>query len=406
MSSYPKSLTYYLTRLNQFSRQKYRVQTLANTTFNPSDLTVLQLPEGLLDLSTFTLQGLLSTNVTGGTVPSAVCPFVEGLIDNVMIEIGGQSFQSGFSAYGDMFNIFRDWQIFNKKALRGILQNDNNPSTLPASTTLSNQPFAIYNWLGFLGSIKVLDTTILPPVKIYIRWAPTAVLAVSGSPSSATYQITGANATIDVLDISDGVYYNMVSNRLSQSPIEISYDNVTTVTGSLGAVTSSTRWSTSADCLRYVVGTVKPNTYLGQTQNTTTSLSDYFTRGGANSSITASQWFVNGVPYPSIPSNPQLGDTVVDTAHALGEALDPTSSTNPAMNSLTATNNNFFVHIHSFTYLDDDDGHRLTGLSGRGNQILGSWNLTGTGNTVLPVVYLHHKSVLRVGTSKSCELVL
>jgi len=59
MSSYPKSMSYYLTRLNQFSRQKYRVQTLANTTFNPSDLTVLQLPEGLLDLSTFTLQGLL-----------------------------------------------------------------------------------------------------------------------------------------------------------------------------------------------------------------------------------------------------------------------------------------------------------------------------------------------------------
>ena len=408
MSSYPKSLTYYITRLNNFSRQKYKVQTLANTTFNPNDLTVIQLPEGLLDLSTFTLQGQVCGLVSGGTTPTILPPFIEGLIDNIMIEIGGTSFQSGFSWYNELFNILRDFQIFNKRNMRAVLQNETSNGTLPTGSVVAfpGQPFAIYNWLGFLGSIKVLDTTILPPVKIYIRWASNAVLSVGGTPTSAAYQINNAYATIDVLDISDGVYYNLIQSRLNGSPIELGYDNVTTVVGSTGAPTGSTRWSTSADCLQYVVGTVKPNNYLAQTYNTSTQLSDYFTRCGSNNALTQSQWFVNGVPYPSIPSSVTYGDHFVDTVHALGESQDPTSSTNPLMNTLTTFNNNFFTHVHSFTYNDDDDGHRLTGLSGRGNQILGSWNLTGTGSNVMPIVFLKHKSVLRIGSGKSVEMVL
>lgn len=406
MSSYPKALQYYLTRLNNFSRQKYRVQTIANTTFNPNDLTVIQLPEGLLDLETFTLTGLLSAGGVGGTNTSVYAPPVEMLIDNIMIEIGGISFQSGFSSYGDLFNIFRDFQMFNKKNLRGVLQNDANPSTLTVATTISNRPFAIYNWLGLLGSVKVLDTTILPPVKIYIRWASNYVLSVAGAPTSFAYQITNANASIDILDVDDGIYKNMIASRLANSAIEIPYDNVTTVVGASGAVTNSTRWSTSSDCLQYVIGTLKTNTYLSATHNSNTCLSEFFTRGGANTTVNQSQFFVNGVPYPSIPTDAAIGETFVDTVHAIGESQDMTLQTNPLMNSLAQFNNNFFVHVHSFTEPDDDDGHRLTGISGRGNQCLGNWNLTGSGSNVQPLLFLKHKSVLRVGSSKSVEMVL
>jgi hypothetical protein len=86
-------------------------------------------------------------------------------------------------------------------------------------------------------------------------------------------------------------------------------------------------------------------------------------------------------------------------------ATDILAQTNDKMDSLTAFNANFWVHCHSFTVNDDPDEHRLTGLDGRGNVLQLSFETKGTGN-VIPLVYLKHKSVLRIGANKMVELVL
>lgn len=52
----------------------------------------------------------------------------------------------------------------DKKNLRKVLQNEGlfgGAVGTASNYTCSNKPFATYNWLGFLSSIKVLDTTIL-----------------------------------------------------------------------------------------------------------------------------------------------------------------------------------------------------------------------------------------------------
>eukprot|EP00775_Hariotina_reticulata_P000571 gene571-847_t len=407
-ASYPKAFQYYLTRLNNFARQKYRLQTLANTTFNPNEQIVIQLPEGLLDLSTFTLTGLLTTTRTGGTTPSCLAPPIEQLIDSVYIEIGGVAIQSGLTQYNNLFNIFRDFQLWDKKALRGILQNDSNPAATGNDAVLTNKPFAIYNWLGFLGSVKVLDTTLLPPVKVYIRLAPRQALSIGGAaaPATWTYQMTDVKGSIDILDIADGMYYNMVAQRLASAPLEIPYDNFTTVIGgSTASTTQSLRWSTSAHCVEKVIGTLLPSDYnTSSTHNATTRLSQYFTRKG--DAVSTSQFFVNGVPYPSIPLDNSSGEVAIDTFHSLGVSADTVSQTNEWMNTLTAFNTHFWTHVHSFTVLDDPTEHRLCGLDGRGNQIIGNWATSGGADNVIPLVFIHHKSVLRIGPSKLVEFVL
>jgi hypothetical protein len=76
------------------------------------------------------------------------------------------------------------------------------------------------------------------------------------------------------------------------------------------------------------------------------------------------------------------------------------------MDTLAKWSSNFFVHANTFSYPDEKDSHRLVGLSGRGNQIIGTWETTGSGGNVLPVVVIKSKSVLRVGAGKMVELVL
>ena len=408
MSSYPKAFSYYLSRLNNFSRQKLKLQTLANTTFTANQQMVIELPQGLVDLSTLTLQGLAQTNGVG-----CYLPFAEGLIDSITVEIGGVSVQNGFTNYAELFNIFRQYQMEDKRNFRRILQLDDRTTNEYTSTGTADNtplPFAIYNFLGFLGSVKVLDTTLMPPVKLYFRLAPNSVVIkhASSAATNLTYTLTQLRATVDILDVADGVYYNMVAQRLAQAPLEIPFDNYQTIIGSLASPSQSTRWSTSTDCLTGIIATFKTATPDTNAYDTSIKQSEYFVRGtkDGNSTISTSVFKVNGVPYPTWPLEMTYGDVFVDTAHTLGASQDTIGATDGAMVTHALWGQKYFVHAHSFTYPDSEDSHRLTGLSGRANQLLGSWDTTGSGNFLQPLIWLQAKSILRVGAGKMVEVVL
>lgn len=403
--SYPKPFAYFLSRLNNFSRQQLRLQTYANTTFTPNQQLVIELPQGLIDLSTFTLKGKVATNGVGVYLPP-----VEMLFDSISIEVGGVSVQNGFTNYGDLFNIFRQYQMEDKKNFRKILQLEGRQDTIADDGDDDNtaMPFAMYNFLGFLGSVKVLDTTLLPPVKIYFRLAPTGVLTKHATSATVpSFTISDVRGTVDILDIADGVYYNMISQRLAQAPLEIPFENYQTVSGTLSSRTQSTRWSTSSDCLEAIIATFKTLTPNSFTHDDITKLSVYFTRGtNGIGTIDTSQFKVNGIPYPSMPCESDFGDVFVDTAHTLGASQDVLGATDAGMITHTLWNQKYFTHAHSFTYPDAEDSHRLVGLSGRANQILGNWDTTGTGTNLQPLLWLKSKSILRIGSGKMVELVL
>lgn len=406
MSAYPKAFQYHISRLSNFSRNKLRLATIANTTFNANDQLVIELPIGLIDVSTFTLHGLLTT-ANGVANQGVYAPFIEGCIDSVMVEIGGIAVQSGFTNYGDLFNVFRQYQMADRQSFRQVLQNDlEQPAAGPEATyECQSKAFAVWNWLGFLGSVKVLDTTILPPVKIYIRLAPNSILTSQGvAGASVSYRWENVRASVDVLSIDDGVYYNMVASRLSQSPVEIPFTNFQTVIGSQGPTTQTTRFSTSTDCLTDVIAISKPTSFANNTTNNVIRLSNYFTREGTN--IRESVFTINGVRFPTIQADNNFGEIFSQTAHVLGVSQDTVGQSETNMNSLIQWQNNYFCHANSFSYPDDDEGHRLVGLSGRGSQLLGTWESTGISGNILPIVFIKSKSVMRVAGNKMVELVL
>ena len=406
MSSYPRVFQYPISRLSGFSRQKYRIMgPAANVSYAANSQLVLDLPKGILDLSTLTLHGQITTTATGGTSPSVRPPFAEALIESLSIEAGGIAVQN-ISSYGQLFSILRDWQLFDKQAQRQVLNLDPPTNTALGDNDLkTNTPFAIWNWLGFLGSNKILDTTLLPPVKIYIRFAPNACLSTKGTPTGISYTLSNVYFCCDIVDIADGVYSNMINERLRSAPIELPFQNWTTVMGGSGAITSSTKFSTSAHCLEGVYGTVLDTAYANvpSANNTTTGLPLYYTRLGTN--VTSAQFYINSVPFPSIPLDTSMGEDFAATAHALNASQDTVGQTNPQMNSLTNWKNNFWMVAQSFTYDADGNESRLCGLDGRGNVIMGNLDLKGSGSGI-PLIFLKHQSVLRVGSSHMIELVL
>jgi hypothetical protein len=364
-------------------------------------------------MSTFTLQGLLSTTGTGSGT-GARAPFVEGLIENLYVEIGGVAVQN-VTNYGQLFNIFRQFQLGDRQSYRSVLQNELQPKLVVAEGVATptydftgyqtNDPVACWNWLGLLGT-KVLDTTILPPVRIYLRLAPTAALAKKGNPAGLGYSLTDVNFTVDLLDIADNVYSAMIAQRLRSAPIEIGFDNYTSVTGSRAGAASSTRFSTSAHCVQAVMASFLPSNWQSGTFVDDIGLSSYFRR--FSGICDRSHFRINSVPYPSIPCDKEKGEIFADTTHSMNLSQDSLGQTLGHINSLLDWHSDAFVHYHSFCYNSDGDDRRLSGLDGRGNVLIGSWEVEANAGAsdVTPWIVINHKSILRVGAGKLVECVL
>jgi hypothetical protein len=404
MSAIPKAFKYPIERLNGFSRQKYRLQTQARTSYGPGDQIILDLPVGLLDMSTFTLHGSLSTTGTLDASEGVRAPPIEMCFTDCYVEIGGVAV-TNLTYANQLFNVFREFQLFDRKPYREVLQNEPISGADNGQLHQTNVPVAMYNWLGFLGT-KVLDTTILPPVRIYLRLAPSTVLAVTGTVPDASYNLANVSFTVDLMDQADGLYQQAIQQRLSTAPLEIPFDNYQVIVGAQGPGGQSTRFSTSTACLTGVMAWFAPSNWLGNGRNVDTRLANYFNR--TDGDIDDSQFRINSVPYPSIPARSARGEVFAFTSHALNVAQDTIGASYPTLNTLGNFNDWHFLHMHSFTYDSDGETSRVCGLDARGNQLIGSWDTTATAgaSNVTPFVALRMRSILRIGAGKLVETIL
>lgn len=422
MSAYPKSFVPLISELSEYSRNKIRVNCTANTTFNPYDVTVIDMPEGKLDDWTFSIGGQITTTTATptGSNPQlfAIPPSSEQLIDSMYVEVGGIAIHPSLTNYNQIWDIYANYKgTFNKFAQRSILNLEppkySSNYTAP-SANLTAAPFQINNFLGYLNDVRINHTDLMPPMRLYIRWASPNILATSGAAAGANYQLQNVYCTVDYLTVSP-LYNAMIQDKLNSSALQIPYTNFTSIFGASGTTNGSVRWSTTANCLEMVMGTFLNQQYNSAAQspyNTSTFRSGYFTKGGSNLGKTTqigsvtSQFSVNGIQYPQIPMDFARLEPYLETLQCFSEDKDLTTEINPNFNSLTSYGTNFFVHAHSFTFNDNDSSHRLCGLSGAGNQLLGSWTTMATPtDNVLPLIILQHKSILEIGSGKSIRYI-
>lgn len=311
--------------------------------------------------------------------------------------------------YNQIWQIHADLQgVWNRKGLRQIMQLQKPDATLPAANN-ATVPFQLNQFIGFLKDISILLTDRMPPVRIYVKWASPAVLACNATAATTNYSISKLYATVDLLGLSP-VYDQLISDKLSQGSLQIPFTNFTTVPGGSGTLTQSTRWSTSANCVERVFGTFLSNTFNTNNaqQDATTFYSPYFTRGSPNlNTDCTSRFSINGVQYPNIPMDATRGEILLDTMQALNEDHDLTTALHPSLTTLANFHSKFFVHVHSFTYDDEDSSNRMCGLSGLGSQLLGTFDTVSSqaDANLLPFVFIQHKSVLEVGSNRCIRYI-
>lgn len=407
----PKAFFPFCVELAEFSRNKLRVTNLSANTAAPGDVTIITFPEGKLDLSTWSLGGFLTTTTSAGY---AACQSIEQLVEQYQVEFGGISVNPGNTFYNHIFQIHNDYQgSWNKVNMRKILQLQGTTGTITANQTAV--PFQLNQWLGFLNDVKVLPTDRTSVCRLYIKWSSPSVLACGPNggtaAADASYSLTGLYGLVDMLALSP-VYDQLITDKLSKGAIQIPFTNysvVPTAATAVGAI--SARWSTSANTVEKIYATTLPTTYQNNNQvgDATTYYSPAFTKGASGLSGTSdfsSRFTVNGVSYPNTALELKRGEILLSTLETMNESHDITSTPHPNFDTMTKYAQKFFVHAHNFGYDDEDSGTRLTGLSGMGQNLLGTWETVSSVNTsVVPLIIIQHKSILEIGSGRNIRYV-
>lgn len=416
MSAYPKSMSFAVSRLAGYSKNSVKLRPMSQATAVAGDVVVFELPTNtIVDLRSLSVLALGST--TGATVPNNAVRFpkhVESLIDSIQVEINGTLIDSGFLGYYQLNKLYMDYfaGVDKNSTLRSLMQLGDLTSTgSVVGTTVqdgldTNVRLCLNSFLGFLSAkCPVIDTSILGQVRVLYRLAPNSVLITKGT-ATPSYTLSNIFATIDVISINDGLYYDMIQQRLAEAPIEVMFDKYYVFQNGVGSGGQTTRWAVATQSLDWVIGTLftdgsktAPNTI-----NTTTITSDHFTRSGAN--ITDSVFFFNNVQYPNFVPRNDDGTILAETLQNLNVLADLVSGGDSGLKTYTAWQNNYWCHAVRFSHIPDagDDNRLISGLNTLGSNSQGIWQTTGTATNVYPVVWCKTTATLAIGAGRMLEI--
>lgn len=404
--SYPKSLAYFSQKLVGYSKNRFRLSALANTSASSGSIIEFELPSSsIVDLRTLTMYFKMSTSTSGGF--AAPSKHIETIIDRIVISAGGTILDSGCRFTNEALKILFDLQMgADKEPLRGIMQNGGNITTLPTAN-VTNQQFAISNWTGFLScEPSCLDMSLFPsPVRVQIYLAPASVLRVSTGATNANYQLQDIRFEVDTIDIADGVYNQLLMQRLQQGAIEVVFNKMNTFLGTATASGGSIPWSVSTQSLEMLMGTLLEQSFQGiGAQNTNAPAhSWYFKRGDSALALTNSQFSINNVPYPQFSTD--LSSAFMQTIQSFGLNQDSIGGSEKDMDSLDKYKSQYFVHAVRLGHLDSGSERLMSGLDTRATSLQSSWNVTYTGTTLHPLVIAISKSSVMLGAFRQIQVV-
>ena len=272
--SFNPSLTYFVERLQGFSTNIFKLETQNKDSAKQNDIISFDMPSNaILNLRSLKVWCNASANASSGADSGArLCP-MNDLIERVEVSVGGIVLSQGtnfVNVLGEVMSALtadkpdsvtghpeyvRHISYVNKlgagaAALTGALNEDYSQ----AATGSSDVKFCIDKFPGFLATAdpKLLDTSILPDIRVRLYMASDNVLttsagtsigsaaAIVGPPAFAVgfaaaggvgggkYELTNIHATIEAIGLADMTYDQMISAQMSQTGyLEIPYKSYT-----------------------------------------------------------------------------------------------------------------------------------------------------------------------------------
>ena len=262
----------------------------------------------------------------------------------------------------------------------------------------------------------MIDTSAIGDLRLHIRFAPSTVLTTTVTASTPTYKVTNLYATIDCISVDDGgLYQSLLAKRLESGPLEVAFSDYYTF--NMGQTTGAFTGrfsvaSSSLDAIHCTALPVNVNNVLTASFNSTTTTSNYFTRGfpgatntGAGTDLIGTLVTLNNVNYPAFGPL-TLYETFNQTAIAMGEHNNLIGQTNPAMTSLAVYLQDFFWYTTRFNSPGDASEQSVrTGQDTRGNAAFGTWQTTGlAGISYIPVVFAATTKVWAIGAGRQSQI--
>lgn len=447
----PRNLTYICSRLHSFSRNTFKLMSQNQASATNGSIITVDLPvNSLVDLSTLTMFANFSTTSTGGF---AACPRgVEALVERLEVEINGTIVSGSCQFLNHLYQIIFDTTTGTDCAnRRAILQNGGVSQAVPSANT-TNQPIAMYNWLGFIGSVSpnILDTNILGQVRLRITLSNPGVLIQSANCAGPGFNLQNIFFSVDVVDL-DPMFHQVHNDYLSRGGVyEIPFNNYFSYT-STGGLSQSTRFSLSSQSVNrawgcFVNGAAFPINSVSAMGGSTSPApgayfepnaqsSSYFARpcGGSlggtvvsfgtagayvnyNYNMTSYQWQLNTTFMPNYQPTPEQAFALMMNSYQVSQQTD--SGCSPLIKTLGVYTGSMWVCEARF-----DHGEGVTCISGidtRGTNASGAWNTVGSiaqvaaagalpanpGTNLTALVFLQTTSTLKVGQGRQIQVIL
>jgi hypothetical protein len=283
----PENVRYLVDSMSQYSRNRFRLETVSAQTAGPGRIVTVNLPEGAcLDLKSFRfhfdVQGISSG--AGADEVHAILPndAAQSLVQRVEVLFNGIACQQGASEYNTLAQIKKltkgnqdRWSSVDSLCSGAAV----NP-TLPGAAS-SNESLVLQDWVGLLGEVstRFIDTSIFGQCQVRLSLAPTAVLiplqqgqqlgdaytsvAAEGNSHNISYSVSNMSFTIDSVSLNP-IYNKLLRDRLENDDyLPLNYKEYYSF--SLDSITSGAstpRFSVSSGSLDCVLGTYRDSNYL------------------------------------------------------------------------------------------------------------------------------------------------
>ena len=278
----PENVRYMVDSMSQYSRNRFRLETVSAETASAGRIITVNLPEGAcLDMSSFRFHfdALTNQNGAGADIVYAKLPNdAQTLIQRLEVNINGIAVEQGASEWNTVYALKKlgNGSIDRASSVDRALSH----GEIDATDAVDDESLVVADWCGFLGerSTRFLDTSIWGQIQVRITLAPNSVLVPKrvavplGTPLATAGALTAAQAmsysmnniffTIDSVSLNP-IYNKMLRDRLESDdylPLHykeqytFSLDNITS-----GA--STTRFSLSSGSIDKIYGCYRDSNY-------------------------------------------------------------------------------------------------------------------------------------------------
>ena len=276
----PKSMAMMSAAMNDFVRNRFKLETQGSQTASPGSIVTFNLPESALvhlpSIRLFFDVATTSSSVNSAVVYGRLPADASSLISKLEVYIGGVQVQNGTAEYNTIARIL--------KLSEGSLPRDQSVDravshgAIISADAVENEQLCIQEWRGFINesATEYLPTDLTGAITIRLTFAQPNVLvpkengvalgdnlSADGKAAAANLNYTISNLFMTCDSIIPPVAYNAaLRERLSQGDIRINYKDYNSFTMAGCGSSFTHRFGVSSASLDKVYNVMRDTNYL------------------------------------------------------------------------------------------------------------------------------------------------